>query len=34
LIVDDHDLFAEAIKATLSEAGIDVAAITQADRRR
>ena len=27
LIVDDHDLFAEAIKAVLSDAAIDVAAI-------
>jgi DNA-binding NarL/FixJ family response regulator len=27
LIVDDHDLFAEAIKAALSDAGIDVAAL-------
>jgi DNA-binding NarL/FixJ family response regulator len=27
LIVDDHDLFAEAIKAALSDAGIDVAAV-------
>ena len=27
LIVDDHDLFAEAIKIALSDAGIDVAAV-------
>ena len=34
LIVEDHDLFAEAIGATLSEAGMEVAAILEAVGRR
>jgi DNA-binding NarL/FixJ family response regulator len=32
LVVDDHDLFAEAIKSALSDAGIDVVAVLRSGR--